>query len=767
MSFYAANPSPPAGDSHNHGGSEVDGFFSSAFHPFGHPHHPAHAAIAGDHLEMHPEKSKSSLDISYIPETLFLRGTGPDVEPAMLSGHVSLNLTESISIKQITLTFKGKARLPVPSHEPSSVLPRTFSSAILQANMSFSISLSSSSMAYSLCHHEWSFLEGRKGQSHTLKAGRHLFPFQLQVGGTLPSSTYTSALGGASIVYKLHAVAVRPGFTHHNLQAVTPINIVRSFSPEALEYQQTLEIENTWPEKLMYSIMIPHKAWAIGDKITALAKFSPLAKGARVLNVAATIQETTKIYGKTGAQENTRAVAMAKHEIVGHNAVSMEEQRFRGSLSGSSTPVITPSLSPGHRHSSSGSVSGYFSPAHGMSALSPTSSQQSIPEEIYHNVVESDFDPNQDGDQELNQDDVVTHLSIAIPLTATPTHTLEPIHVTHRIRWNILIRNRDGHTSELRCSLPIHLLDHRLLTEAQTHTFSTRRLLLGGPELSEEQRDEQELPSYRAHVYDRVANMYMPDAATRRITNPWIHQGVNPVNPLYAQSSSAGMLIASGSATPVDPHPISSHLPHAPGSGSNTPLEWVNSELLLSLSLSQENLIPHREERPSPPHSDRHSQPASRAGSNRASRHQSRTASPEPLQRSPASPGDTFVHSGSTASRNVQNAFQASMKPLSALSSSGWLSSRSSSHSNLPTLSALTSQPQQSHVRPGLGSMPELQAGSTALHRAFTEVPDYGVASRGFLGGVPPLTSMQGLPSYDEASRPPTPNQPSTPAATS
>jgi hypothetical protein len=50
--------------------------------------------------------------------------------------------------------------------------------------------------------------------------------------------------------------------------------------------------------------------------------------------------------------------------------------------------------------------------------------------------------------------------------------------------------------------------------------------------------------------------------------------------------------------------------------------------------------------------------------------------------------------------------------------------------------------------------MRDLQSGSELLHRAFTEVPDYGVASRGFIGGgVPPLTSMRGLPSYDEAER--------------
>jgi hypothetical protein len=39
------------------------------------------------------------------------------------------------------------------------------------------------------------------------------------------------------------------------------------------------------------------------------------------------------------------------------------------------------------------------------------------------------------------------------------------------------------------------------------------------------------------------------------------------------------------------------------------------------------------------------------------------------------------------------------------------------------------------------------------LQRAYSEVPDYGVAARGFIGGVPPLSSMHGLPSYEEAER--------------
>ena len=192
----------------------------------------------------------------------------------------------------------------------------------------YRLSLNNSTLSYGICNHEWSFLEGEKKHGHTLKAGRHLFPFQLQIGGSLPSSVTTSVLGGAFVVYKLRAVAIRPGLAH-NWQTVAPVTIVRSFAPEALEYQQTLEIENTWPEKLMYSVMIPHKAWAIGDSLIALAKFSPLAKGVRVLNVTTSILETTKLYARNGYQEHTRVVASAKHEIVGHKAVCLEEQCHR------------------------------------------------------------------------------------------------------------------------------------------------------------------------------------------------------------------------------------------------------------------------------------------------------------------------------------------------------------------------------------------------------------------------------------------------------
>lgn len=55
---------------------------------------------------------KPHLNILVDSPSIYLKGVGVDVEPARLSGHVALYLTESTSIKEITLQFRGKARVP-------------------------------------------------------------------------------------------------------------------------------------------------------------------------------------------------------------------------------------------------------------------------------------------------------------------------------------------------------------------------------------------------------------------------------------------------------------------------------------------------------------------------------------------------------------------------------------------------------------------------------------------------------------------------------
>lgn len=704
--------------------------------------------LATSSIEHDMGKDKPHLEIILDSQCLYLKGTGIDVEPTRLSGHVALYLAEATSIKEITLQFRGKARLPVPPNER--LVSRSFLYALLLTKLTISMPLNAP-LTYIVCSHEWSFLEGEKKHSRTLKAGRHFFPFQLQIGGSLPSSIFNSACG-ASVAYKLRAQASRPGLSS-NFQIAIPVYIIRSFAPEALEYQQTLEIENTWPEKLMYSIMIPHKAWAAGDKLTALVKFSPIAKGVCVLSVTTTINETTKVYARSGAQEQTRAVATTRHEIINGKAVEVETNKRRHSRSSghSASPMTT---TPPINARSSRPPSPHSLTASGIAT---THSSPHIPPQAGPSGPHSPHDQGtpESEESEQGQDDVVTYLTLLIPLAVTPSHTLEPIIVSHRIRWQILILNLDGHTSELRCSLPLHLLDHHLLEEARSLTAATRRLLIGGSEVPPEDEEDSELPSYTAHVRDRVANMFLPEAATMRVTNPWVSNGASPTivedRPVWPGHHS-------GTSTPLEAH-LLSHLPHAPGSHDSTPLDWVNSELLLSLS---EDAPPplHRSRRrrssernpDSDPTSATQSRPSSRSGSLRPSRTTSLERS-DRITPPVAGPNETYLHTNH-ASRNIHSLLQASMKPFTSLSHHGWLS-RTNSHSSLPTMTspAEQRQQQQQHLRSVNVPHHDPNSGSALLHRAFTEVPDYSIASRGFIGGVPPLESMRGLPSYDEVER--------------
>ncbi|KAJ7708732.1 hypothetical protein B0H17DRAFT_1191230 [Mycena rosella] len=630
---------------------------------------PSHAT---DEVPHESQRMEILLDHDYV----FLRGTGVDVEPARLSGNVALYLTEPTSIRSITLQFRGKAYLPLPPQdsEHSSANPPS---------------------TYIICKHNWSFLEGQKKHSYTLKAGRHLFPFQLQVGGSLPCTIVTDAFGGASVTYKLRAVAQRTGL-NHNLQAVAPVYILRSLGQTALEYQQTRDIEHVWAGKLMFSVAIPHSAWAAGDEFLALLKVSPLIKGVGVLSVTTSLRETTKVFGRSGAL--TRTVATVTHEIIGGKAVEYREPAVdqKGKHSSHfSLPLRSPALHSGPEAGSSSSTS--------SSSNSPPPS-----------------DPAQ------SEDDIVTSLNMRIPHHLTPSHQLDPITVSHVIHWSVIVTNSDGHLSELFCTLPLILLDSQLLSESRLHTKTARQLLVGGPEIPSESTDTNELPSYLAHVRDRVANMFLSEGNTMRVTNPWIHAGVSPILSDGRHRSPE----ASGNATPLELISDSNE-PYIPDPEHPVFLDWVNAELLISHG-SSKPAIP-----PSP-------------GADHPSAH---PPSPDHPPTPPTPPADgipTYTHT-SNASRALPGLFVALMEPTSAITHPHWLSARPD-----PKDARASSVDIQRRVREV--SVPKPDMCSVLLHRAFTEVPDYEVALRGFLGGVPPLSSMQGLPSYDEASRSGTPD---------
>ena len=58
------------------------------------------------------ERPQPTLDIVVTEDILRLQGPGREVEPVLLSGNVVLYLPEDTDIKDITLSFRGKAKFP-------------------------------------------------------------------------------------------------------------------------------------------------------------------------------------------------------------------------------------------------------------------------------------------------------------------------------------------------------------------------------------------------------------------------------------------------------------------------------------------------------------------------------------------------------------------------------------------------------------------------------------------------------------------------------
>lgn len=689
MAFSITRPSSPQLPT----STPVDDHLSTALHA-------ALSRVRDDMVHQdrshHPLPDKSRIDIVLDSDVLALKGATADTEPALLSGHVVLTLSEATSIKEINLQFRGKTRMPPPLHEP--------------------ISLNPSGQTYSLCTYDWSFLEGEKRHSHTLKAGKHLFPFSLALGGTLPSSMYLPSTTSASFIsYKLRATAVRPGLAH-NLHASHPVALIRSFAADSLEYQQTLEIENTWPDKLMYTLVLPHRAWAAGDTLTALCKFVPLAKGVRVISVLTNLNETVKISSR--GSECTRAVVTTKHEVINGKLKLVSESWYgiRQPLGPGATlhPLgatgVSVPASPAQEDRppslnlpdiSLHQVPSIPSSSSSYSHSQPTATSSSAPSHDLHLSHDEPPDPAPD---EFTLTDLISPLSLTLPPTLPPSHSLDPIHISHRIRWSILMSNLDGHTSELRCTLPLTILDGHLLAEARAGGRWVRRVVLGdyvqgegegaGRGIFGEGEDNEEegetLPSYTAHVRDRVANAFLPAGSTMRVVNPYVSTAPH-ISPTPGSATSVSFPLCSGTSSPPHPHTHAhAHiLPHSI-------LDWVNSELL---------------HHPRSPHSN--SDPTSQV----PSRLVSRAPSPErrvwgamgpPVaisapdsHRSAQAPvpgsethrplavsdPETYTHSP-PASRTRGTLLTITMKPLP----SGWLSggSRTGSHSNLMGMTSVS-----------------------------------------------------------------------------
>ncbi|CAO3599263.1 unnamed protein product [Absidia cylindrospora] len=231
------------------------------------------------------------LKIHVTSDEIYFFGQPEEFAGKLLQGTVNLTLTEAIKVKRLTLDFKGKMKVqwtegPQHTHKQE----RT------------------------IIQHEWVLLPAQSNKrSHIIPAGQHSFDFNLSLPGDLPP-TLQADMG--KVCYQLTANLERSGgfLLHNTVQRKKPIRVVRSVLPSEFDLVQSLEIHNTWSEKMVYDISLPSKLYAHNATIPVSFSILPIANKLRVHAIMATLKECCTYEANGKRKTDSRIIRVSRQE---------------------------------------------------------------------------------------------------------------------------------------------------------------------------------------------------------------------------------------------------------------------------------------------------------------------------------------------------------------------------------------------------------------------------------------------------------------------
>ncbi|KAK4511617.1 uncharacterized protein ATC70_012833 [Mucor velutinosus] len=249
----------------------------------------------------------SELQIDLENEEIVLLGHSSESAGKLLRGTVTLNLTEPMKIKSVTLLFIGKMKVSwsegIGHHQHYHKQEKD------------------------IIEHRWQFvpiMDQAHKKAYTLGAGQHKWDFELLLPGDLPQSLQAE---GGQVIYRLKAVVERTAFLQNIVKKQT-VQIVRCMLPSEFELIQTLEIHNTWAEKMMYDILIPSKVYARGQLIPITFHITPIATKLRVRSLTGTLKEYCTYTANECSKTDTRIIKLQR-----------VEDPFPASPTGSTSPI--------------------------------------------------------------------------------------------------------------------------------------------------------------------------------------------------------------------------------------------------------------------------------------------------------------------------------------------------------------------------------------------------------------------------------------------
>ncbi|OAQ73800.1 arrestin domain-containing protein [Pochonia chlamydosporia 170] len=246
--------------------------------------------------------SYSLFDIRLDQDFIVFRGNDHESSGQLLKGVVVLCLSSPLRIEDIHLRLVGTLRLSWTDHR--STAPGVSGQKVDKATI--------------ILDHRWQPFVGTHGKSMTLPAGNYEYPFEFMLPGDTAESV--EGIPEASITYRLKATVGR-GKLAYDLHAYKHLRIIRTLEPGALEFLHAMSVENIWPNKVDYSIIIPQKAVVFGGTINMEMRFTPLLKGLEIGDITAKMIEIRDcwIQGATGLSmrehRTEREVATWRFEV--------------------------------------------------------------------------------------------------------------------------------------------------------------------------------------------------------------------------------------------------------------------------------------------------------------------------------------------------------------------------------------------------------------------------------------------------------------------
>ena len=181
--------------------------------------------------------------------------------------------------------------------------------------------------------HRWAPFVGGTGPGSSSKGsilpeGNYEWPFELVIPGTMAESV--EGLPESHIVYKLKATVAR-GKLAYDLHAWKPVRVVRTLDPSALELTHAMTVENVWPNKVEYQLVIPQKAIIFGTSIDINMRFTSLLKGLRIGPIKCQLIEAQE-FSISGSSTNSERYWKVQREVDSWTFELNEEEHYHDML---------------------------------------------------------------------------------------------------------------------------------------------------------------------------------------------------------------------------------------------------------------------------------------------------------------------------------------------------------------------------------------------------------------------------------------------------